>query len=94
MGAIFLNKISIQFSEDVKTYDILNKVMWRILLVPIHELDCQKKLKCGIRWIIEKIYKQRGTEDTGRHTRAVHVEEGGSFCPAHKCAASQLAAVY
>lgn len=67
--------------------------MWRILLVPIHELDCQKNLKCGIRWIIEKIYKQRGTEDTGRHTRAVQVEEGGS-CPVHKRAASQLAAVY
>lgn len=68
--------------------------MWRILLVPIHELDCQKTLECGIRWIIEKIYKQRGTEDTGRRTRAAQVEDGGSFCPAHKRAASYRAVVY
>lgn len=57
-------------------------------MVPIHELDCQKNLECGIRWIIEKIYKQRGTEDTGGRTREAQVEEGGSFCPAHKHAAS------
>lgn len=58
-------------------------------MVPVHELDCQKNLKCGVRWIIEKIYKQRGTEDTGRRTWAAQlVEESGSFCPAHKHAAS------
>lgn len=70
--------------------------MWRILLVPVHELDCQKNLKCGIRWIIEKIYKRGGggTEDAGKHTQAIQVEECGSFCPAHKRAASWLAAVY
>lgn len=66
--------------------------MWRILLVPMHELDCQETLECGIRRIIEKIYKQRGTErgteDTGRRTRAAQVEDGGSVRPAHKRAAS------
>lgn len=57
-------------------------------MVPIHELDCQKTLECGIRRIIEKIYKQMGTEDTGRRTRAAQEKERGSFCSAHKRAAS------